>query len=330
MALVYLKGMKPKISVVICTYNRASSLKNTLESLTKQSDRRFEVILVDGGSNDDTEKVIKSFERKLTLVKYVFKEKALAKARDFGWRKARADIVSWIDDDVIVSPTWVENILRLMKGKKIGGVSGPTIIPGNLIDKRDVFSFYNSKGIMGFLGIFWDKTFLEGGRYVVGRIFRSGAWSPGSNFTKCLSLPDEVDVDYLEACNMSLRKNLVKKVGGYDFSYGGVAEWCELDLAQKVKQLGYKLIFSPSVRVDHHVSVGGIFSKRIGAKSRMENFLRYYFRYIYQPEWGHMWRFALYVLFLNGYWTMKAISSGNVDWLGGWVGTVTGLIKRDG
>jgi len=321
--------MKPKLTVVICTYNRAKSLRKTLESLSNQSVKNFEVIMVDGGSSDGTGSVIELFKKKLVLSKYVLEEKALAKVRDIGWRKAKADIVSWIDDDVVVGKAWVENILRLMKDKSIGGVSGPTIIPSHLVGKRDVFLFYKAKGVFRIIGWFWDKVFLEGGRLKVGRVFRSGAWSPGSNFRTCLRLPDTVKVDFLEACNMSLRKSLVRKVGGYDYSFTGVAEWCELDLSQKVKRLGYELIFSPSVRVDHHVSIGGIFYKRTGAKSRMENFFRYYFRYIYQPKWGHLWRFGLYILFLNGYWTYKAITSGNIDWLGGWVGTITGFKNND-
>lgn len=322
--------MRPKLSVVICTYNRAESLARTLQSLVAQTNKEFEVVIIDGVSSDETGKVVRSFAKKLSVEIFGLEEKALAKARDLGWRKAKADIVSWIDDDVVVSHTWVENILRLMKDKAIGGVSGPTIIPTTSIGKRDVFSFYNAKGIKKWAGVLWDKIFLEDGRYKVGRIFRSGAWSPGSNFERCLKLPDMVEVDYLEACNMSIRRKLVENVGGYDFAYGGVAEWCELDLAQKVKRAGYKLIFSPSIRVDHNVSVGGIFSKRTGAKSRMENFLRYYFRYIYQPKWGHLWRFSLYILFLDGYWVFKAIKSGNPNWLGGLIGTMTGfrLIKN--
>jgi FkbM family methyltransferase len=289
--------------------------------LTKQSDKEFEVIIIDGGSTDATKRVASEFEDRLSIRFFVFEEKELAKVRDLGWRKARGELVSWIDDDVVVSPDWAKSIIEIFKDSQIGGVSGPTIIPPKILKQRDIFFFYNKGGFNKWLGVIWNKVFLENGMYQVGRVFRSGAWSPGSNFQSCLKLNGLIDVDYLEACNMTVRRDLVKRVGGFDFDYRGVAEWCELDLAQKVKALGYRLIFSTKVRVDHFVSQGGVYTRRTDARERMENFLRYYFRFIYQPKWGHIWRFGLYLFFLNGYWVYKTISTGQVSWLGGVAGT---------
>jgi len=313
--------MKLNLSVVICTYNRASSLARALLSLAKQSYKEFEVVIIDGGSTDGTKQVAEEFMSRLRIKFYVLREKELAKVRDLGWRKARGELVSWIDDDVVASPNWAKSIIEIFRDSKIGGVSGPTIIPSKILKQRDVFFFYNKRGFSGLLGRFWNRVFLEGGSKEVGRVFRSGAWSPGSNFRSCLRLRGLIDVDYLEACNMTVRRDLVKRVGGFDFDYRGVAEWCELDLAQKVKALGYRLIFSTKVRVDHFVSQGGVYTRRNDARERMENFLRYYFRFIYQPKWGHIWRFGLYLFFLNGYWVYKTISTGQVSWLGGVAGT---------
>lgn len=322
--------MKLELSVVICTYNRAPSLAKVLLSLTKQSDKGFEVIIIDGGSTDNTKQIVGEFNGKLQIRFYVFQEKELAEVRDLGWRKTKGKLVSWIDDDVVVSPDWAKSIIEIFRDSKIGGVSGPTIIPTKILKQRDIFFFYNKSGFGGWLGEIWNKVFLENGKFQVGRVFRSGAWSPGSNFKSCLRLKGLIDVDYLEACNMTVRRALVEKVDGFDFDYRGVAEWCELDLAQKIKALGNRLVFSSKVRVDHHISQGGVYGRRNDAKERMENFLRYYFRFVYQPKWGHVWRFSLYVLFLNCYWLLKTFKSGNTEWLGGPIGTVSGLIKRDG
>ncbi len=314
--------MKLELSVVICTYNRVSSLAKTLLSLTKQSYKGFEVIIIDGGSADGTKRVVDEFKNRLLIRFYVFEEKQLAKVRDLGWRKARGKLVSWVDDDVVVSPDWAQSIIEIFEDSKIGGASGPTIIPPKILKQRDIFFFYNKSGFSKWLGAIWNKVFLENGMYQVGRVFRSGAWSPGSNFRSCLRLKGLIDVDYLEACNMTIRRNLVRKVGGFDLGYKGVAEWCELDLAQKIKALGYRLIFSSKVRVDHFVSQGGVYTRRNDARERMENFLRYYFRFVFQPKWGHVWRFGLYLFFLNGYWVYKTISTGQISWLGGVAGTL--------
>ncbi len=314
--------MKLELSVVICTYNRAASLAKTLLSLTKQSYKGFEVIIIDGGSADGTKRIVDEFKNRLLIRFYVFEEKQLAKVRDLGWRKARGKLVSWIDDDVVVSPDWAKSIIEIFEDSKIGGVSGPTIIPPKILRQRDIFFFYNKSGFSKWLGEIWNKVFLENGMYQVGRVFRSGAWSPGSNFRSCLRLKGLINVDYLEACNMTVRRALVRKVGGFDFSFRGVAEWCELDLAQKIKTLGNRLVFNSKVRVDHHISQGGVYTRRNDAGERMQNFLRYYFKHVYKPRWGHIWRFGLYLFFLNGYWVYKTISTGQISWLGGVAGTL--------
>lgn len=53
--------MKPKISVVIVTKNRANKLKNCLDSLTKQSYKNFEVLVVDGHSTDNTKEIAEKY-----------------------------------------------------------------------------------------------------------------------------------------------------------------------------------------------------------------------------------------------------------------------------
>ena len=318
--------MKPLLSVIICTFNRASSLGHCLEGLTDQTFKNFEVIIVDGGSIDNTKEIISSYAKKLTTKTIIYKEKELAKVRDQGWKKAKGRFVSWIDDDVVTSPDWAKSIINTFKkDKKIGGVTGPTIVPEKILANRDVFFFYRQKGFWRLVGKFWNKFFLEGKKYEVGKIFKSGAWSPGSNFKSSLKIKGLKEVDYLEACNMTLKKELVSEVGGYDYGYKAVAEWCELDLAMRIKELGYRLVFDSQIKVTHNISQGGVFTKRTKAKQRMENFFKFYFRHIFKPQLNYIFKFLSYVLFLNAYWGYKAISSKNINWLGGWVGTITGL-----
>lgn len=318
--------MKPKLSVIICTFNRAKSLKQCLASLTKQSFSDFEVVIIDSGSTDNTHQVIASYSKKLKIKKVVDKTKELAQARDRGWQEAKGELVSWIDDDVVVSKNWAKSIVEILgKHKDIAGVSGPTIVKKELLKQRDVFSFYEKKGVLGLLGKFWNWFFLERGQYEVGKIFKSGAWSPGSNFPNSLKIKGLKKVDYLEACNMCLRRDLVAQVNGFDYGFSKVAEWSELDLAMRIKELGYGLVFSSKVWVNHNISRAGVFPRRTQAKQRMENFFKFYFRHIFKLRLDYIFKFLSYVLFLNTYWTYKAITTKNLDWFSGWLGTITGL-----
>lgn len=322
--------MNVKLSVIIATFNRDYSLQKCLISLSQQSFSLFEIIIVDGGSTDNTRQIVDQFAKKLTIKFVVDRRQGLAQARDRGWREARGKYVAWIDDDVVVARDWAAAIVATLDKKgneNIGGVSGPTIVPVKLLANRDVFSFYHARGLMGILGKFWNTFFLEGKQYEVGKILKSGAWTPGSNFKTSLQIKGLKEVDYLEACNMVLRKKLVEKAGGFDFNYKGIGEWSELDLAMKVRELGYRLVFNSKVRVDHYISQGGVYPRRTHARQRMENFLKFYCRHIFRWRFDYLFKFLTYLLFLNLYWGYKAVATKNLDWLGGLWGTISGVVK---
>lgn len=99
-------------SVIIPTYNRSSSLRMTLRSLTGQKlvRDRFEVIVVDDGSSDDTADVVKQFSPLLNL-HYTFQRDEgyrLAKARNKGISLASGEICIFLDSGNIVSEDFVE------------------------------------------------------------------------------------------------------------------------------------------------------------------------------------------------------------------------------
>lgn len=240
-----------KLSVVICTKGRPESFKRTIKSLKAQSFKDWEMVVI--------------------------RESPLVRARDLGWRRAKGEIVSWIDDDVVLDKDWAKNVVKIFEeNEDVGGVSGPTIVPGRLLKNRAVFWWYKPRGWWKKgLARLWVRWLLEDKPFDVGRITRMGWWTPGSNFNSCLQLKGLWEVDYLEACNMSLRRGLVKRVGGYDLGYKGTAEWCELDLAMRVKQLGYRLVFSSKVKLEHHVSRSGVFTARRNIGERVRNYLRF-------------------------------------------------------
>lgn len=241
-----------KLSVVICTSGRPESLKKCLQSLKQQSFKDFEIL--------------------------VMRESPLVKARDLGWRKAKGEIVAWIDDDVVVDKNWAKNLIKVFQDHpEAGGVSGPTIVPENLLKNRLVFWWYGKKNWPAKL---WMKFVLDNQPLAVGKITKIGWWSPGSNFKQCLKLKGLQEVDYLEACNMALRRDLVKKVGGFDLNYKGTSEWCELDLAMRIKRLGYRLVWSREVKVEHHVSRMGVFIKRRNWGERIKNYLKFRKRHL--------------------------------------------------
>lgn len=104
------------VSVCICTYNRCETLRSALESvLGQEADGvRFEVIVVDNNSTDDTKQVVQSFVRRGHLnLQYSFEgRQGLSHARNAGTAMARSPVVAFTDDDIRVAPDWVSTIKR--------------------------------------------------------------------------------------------------------------------------------------------------------------------------------------------------------------------------
>ncbi len=98
---------KPSISVIIPTYNRAGYIKEAINSVLKQKGSwNLDVIVVDDGSTDDTEKIIKSFGNKIRYFK-IPHSGLPAVARNFGISKAKGNLIAFQDSDDI----WVDDKL---------------------------------------------------------------------------------------------------------------------------------------------------------------------------------------------------------------------------
>jgi len=108
------EGKAIPFSVIICTYNRASYLKLTLESLTAQTlgKEDYEIIVIDDGSSDTTKEIVSEFFDRLPL-KYCYQENAgLASSKNHGIYAAQGKVLLFLDDDDIATPTLLEEHLK--------------------------------------------------------------------------------------------------------------------------------------------------------------------------------------------------------------------------
>jgi glycosyltransferase involved in cell wall biosynthesis len=323
---------KPRVSVIIPTKNRCKALKECLDSLLKQTYKNFEVVIVDGGSTDRTKELINDYSNKLPIV-FTTQNGGLIPQENKGWKIANGDIIIRTDDDVIASPEWIQEIVNTFDFPDgVGGVTGPTIIPEERKEYRDLFHF-QKKLTQG--GIFWKLIgkiyfdyFLEGEPFTVSKWFKSGAFSLGSNYPECLKLTEPIKVTHQEACNMATRKELLEKVGGYDETFIGIGEFNEPDVSFKIRKLGYKIIFNPKARVYHLPSKEGFFKDRPNSYGRILNFINFYFRHIKPNTLDKFVRFFSYLLFLNGFFIYKFITTRQINQLGCIAGTMVGLAKN--
>ncbi|MBU1125977.1 MAG: glycosyltransferase family 2 protein [Candidatus Omnitrophica bacterium] len=319
-------------SVAISTFNRNDDLERCLDSLSQQTFSDFEVVVSNGGEPEGVRRTVSKFkDLRITVVDQ--KRKGIVEGRNLGWIHAKGDVVCLIDDDLVVSPQWLTQIREtFLSDERIGGVSGPTIIPTERLKNRDFALFLD--GFRAHKNLLWSLigkaylTFvLENKVEEVGKILKSGVFTPGSNYPSCLELPGIQEVDYLEACHMCFRRRLLEEIGGFDYIYIGTGEWNEPDFSFKVREKGYRLLFNPEAVTYHHISQGGVFKARTNSFERSQNFIFFYMRWIKPDTLEKFMRFSANLFFINGYWVYKFIQSGNPDWLRGLYGTVSALLE---
>lgn len=106
------------ISIIIPTFNRKDWLEECLNALAKEvKSEECEIIIVDDGSTDGTVNFLKNFssERKIKISTYLQERGGPAKARNFGVRMSKSDIVCFLDDDSIVHPNWLDELMKTFK-----------------------------------------------------------------------------------------------------------------------------------------------------------------------------------------------------------------------
>lgn len=128
--------MTPEISVIMPVYNQEAYLDKALESLCRQTFRDFELIIVNDGSTDRSEEIIRKYTGRLPAVNYISQPNAgVAAARQAGVDAARGNYMIHVDPDDWVEPDYLEKL----HGKALE--TGADIVLCNYIEeyrKKDV------------------------------------------------------------------------------------------------------------------------------------------------------------------------------------------------
>lgn len=120
------------VSVVIGTYNRGHMLGAALESLMTQEANgvRYEVIVVDNNSTDNTREVIHSFAGRNIAVRYIFEgRQGISHARNAGISRSHSPLVAFTDDDIRVAADWITTIKRSFDAHPEVGFIGGKVLP---------------------------------------------------------------------------------------------------------------------------------------------------------------------------------------------------------
>ncbi len=179
-------SQKPKVSILIPAYNEEVGLLSTVKSIMANTYDNIEMIVINDGSKDNSDKMMRNFVATEKMpqgvkVKYFYKENGgKGKALNYGLERATGSIIMSIDADCILSPFAVENFVKRFNNPTVMAVVGNVKVgntqnPVSMLQKLEFqFSFYWKKAesllgivyiIGGAAGAFRKEVFVQFGGY---------------------------------------------------------------------------------------------------------------------------------------------------------------------
>lgn len=220
-------------SIVIATYNRSPYLSQCLAALARLEfdPKRFEILIVDNNSNDDTSTVVMHYIQdhpELNIRSICEKKQGASHARNRGIEEARGGIICFLDDDSPPSPHWLNPLLQAFNDPLVGCAGGPSIL-----------DFQGQE-------IPW---WLDGD-------LQSLLSSYALPYTEITQLTEWYQFPL--SCNMAIRRRLFYEVGFLRADLSKIADQplaaAETELAARINKAGWKVVYVPYGPVHHLVS----------------------------------------------------------------------------
>ena len=211
----------PKISIIVVNYNQKKLTLNCLASLTKISYPKYETILVDNNSQDDSVKVVEIKFPKTTLIQLATNT-GFVGGNNAGIKVAKGNYILFLNNDTEVKPGFLEPLVEdLMKDEKLGVVQSKIFVMDHPDTLDSVASYQTSTGFL------YHKGYLDKDR------------EEYKKFQYTFSAKG--------ACMMVKRE--VLKLGGFDQKYFAYFE--ETDLCWRAWVMGSKVGFEPKSIIYH-------------------------------------------------------------------------------
>jgi len=141
---------KPILSIVTPNLNGGEYLEQTIKSVVNQDYSQIEYIIIDGGSSDDSEEIIKKYREFISHYE-VRKDKNMYEAIHYGFRKSKGEILTWINSDDFYLQNCISKIIFKMKQKKYNWIN---CISSSMKDEK----------IHSYIPFFFPKDYIAQGR----------------------------------------------------------------------------------------------------------------------------------------------------------------------
>jgi GT2 family glycosyltransferase len=214
----------PLVSVIIPNYNGKQFIESCLRTVLSTDYPRFEIIVVDDGSTDNSAELVKEKfgqDNRVRLIRQ--NNKGAAAAKNTGAKVATGDIFCFLDNDAEVESSWLKNLVKvLISEDKIGAAQSL------------ILDFKNR------------NTIQVAGVKIIPYLGLAVPIMQGNNIHK-------IKLDQIEICGLSaalaVKKHVFFEVGGFDEHLAKYTE--DLDFSWRIWLKGYKILLAPHSIVYH-------------------------------------------------------------------------------
>ena len=277
--------MSPQVSCIVLNFNGKDLICEALDSLQRMTYPNFNIIVVDNGSVDKSQEIVRGQYPSLTLIENS-RNLGFGEGNNVGIRYALEHQSEWmflLNNDIVVHPELLSGMMRVAMTDEHIGLLAPKIYDHS---RPDVIWYAGGKVN------FWTGTISHVGL----RETDHGQY-------------DRVqDTEYITGCAMLIRRSVVERAGMFDPIYSP-AYTEDADLSARAERYGYRLVYVPDGKLWHKVSSssgGGLTPFKTQLK--VEHNLIFFKRY---ARWYHWLTIPWFVGFGALVFILKELSKGN-------------------
>ena len=203
-----------KYSIIVPVYNRPDEVDELLDSLTKQKEKDFEVVIVEDGSSDPCKDVCEKYNGKLDIHYYNKENSGPGQSRNYGSERAKGDYLLILDSDVVVPEGYLAAITDELSREPADAFGGPDRAHSSFTPTQKAISYSMTS--------FFTTGGIRGGK-------------------------KKLDKFYPRSFNMGIRREVYNKLGGFSKMRFGE----DIDFSIRIFKAGYKCRLFPGAWVYH-------------------------------------------------------------------------------
>jgi glycosyltransferase involved in cell wall biosynthesis len=201
-------------SIIIPLYNRPQEIKELLETLTQQTYKQFEVLVIEDGSVNDAAEIVKSFADKLDVRYFVKANEGQGFTRNYGFERAKGDYFVIFDSDCLIPADYLQIVNDRLNNDWLDAYGGPDAAHPSFTPVQKAISYSMT------------SPFTTGG--IRGNKKGIGQFHPRS-------------------FNMGISRRVWEKAGGFVITRSGE----DIEYSIRIHSMGFKIGLIPDAKVYH-------------------------------------------------------------------------------